>query len=144
QTKAHKAKAIANWITGEMAHLMKQSDTGFEDIKIDPSTLSNLVTMVHEGVLGTPQARIVFEEMFHSGKTPEEIVEEKDLSQISDLDAVLPTIDLVLLENQQAVSDYQQGKESSIRFLVGQVMRLTAGRANPSVVIELLENRLKK
>ena len=81
--------------------------------------------------------------MYSKARSAAEIIKEKDLSQISDSGAVAEAVVGVIKDNAKAVADYNAGKETALKFLVGQVMRLTRGRANPQVVNELLKERLK-
>jgi aspartyl-tRNA(Asn)/glutamyl-tRNA(Gln) amidotransferase subunit B len=85
----------------------------------------------------------VFEEMFRSGKSAAEVVEEQGLTQISDVQEVGSVVDKVIAANEKAAADFKQGKEQALKFLVGQVMRETKGRANHAVVTELLKERLE-
>ncbi len=90
----------------------------------------------------TATAKSVLEEMFNTGKSADDIVREKGLSQISDTGAIEQAVVQVINSNPQAVSDYRAGKETAIKFLVGQVMKATRGRANPQMVNELLKKKL--
>ena len=87
-------------------------------------------------------ARTVFEEMFEKGGEPRRIAEKAGLVQISDVDAVQSVVDDVIASNPKPVADYLGGKETAMRFLVGQVMKLTRGKANPQIVARLLAERL--
>ncbi len=87
-------------------------------------------------------SKLILEEMFETGKLPQVIVEEKGLVQISDKEALAQIVEQVIAENPQAVEDFKGGKGRAIGFLVGQVMRLTKGKANPQIVTELLKKKL--
>jgi aspartyl-tRNA(Asn)/glutamyl-tRNA(Gln) amidotransferase subunit B len=89
-------------------------------------------------------AKVVFEEIFNTGKDPEAIIKEKGMVQISDTGALAAIIDKVLAANPQSVEDYRAGKEKAIGFLVGQVMKETKGQANPGVVNGLLKQKLSE
>jgi aspartyl-tRNA(Asn)/glutamyl-tRNA(Gln) amidotransferase subunit B len=89
-------------------------------------------------------AKVVFEEMFSTGKSPEEIVKEKGMAQISDQDTLQKVIDEAVAANAKVVEDYKNGKEKAFGFLIGQIMKATRGQANPALVNELLKERLKK
>ena len=80
--------------------------------------------------------------MFETGKTPEEIIRERGLSQISDTGQLEKVVEEVLNSNTQAVADFKAGRETAVKFLVGQVMRATKGRANPQLVNEVLKEKL--
>jgi aspartyl-tRNA(Asn)/glutamyl-tRNA(Gln) amidotransferase subunit B len=85
----------------------------------------------------------VFEEMYNTGRSPGEIAEQAGMSQISDADEVRAAVDKAVSENPQPVADYLGGKENAMRFLVGQVMKATRGKANPQVAFELVREKLE-
>jgi aspartyl-tRNA(Asn)/glutamyl-tRNA(Gln) amidotransferase subunit B len=89
-------------------------------------------------------AKEVFEDMFHSGKKASLVVQEKGLAQISTTTELETVVGQVIAANSQAVADYKQGKETALKFLVGQVMKATKGQANPQMVNELLRRMLAK
>jgi aspartyl-tRNA(Asn)/glutamyl-tRNA(Gln) amidotransferase subunit B len=137
-----KAKTVANWLLGEFNRLLNATDTEIADSKVTPQHLVEMLDLIDSGTLSITMAKAVFEEMFHSGKTPSEIVREKGLAQISgalELDVI---ISQVIAAYPQAVADFKQGKEQALKFLVGQVMRSTKGQANPGVVNDLLRRKL--
>ena len=137
-----RAKAVANWLTGEATRLLNASGMDIAEIKVTPQALAELVALTEGGTVGSTQAKVVFEEMFRTGASPNQIVQEQGLAQISDAEGIAPSVEQALADNPQAVQDYLGGKETAVRFLVGQVMRLTRGRANPGLVTALLEERL--
>lgn len=94
--------------------------------------------------INTATAKSVLEEMFRTSKTALAIIEERGLSQISDTGELEAAILDVINSNAQAVSDYKAGKETALKFLVGQVMRATKGRANPVMAGELLQKKLEE
>ena len=101
-----------------------------------------ILDLVDNGTISRPAAKAVFEEMFHSGKTAGEIVEEKQLNQISDTDEITEMIKRVMANNTRAISDYTSGKEQALTFIIGQVMKATRGRANPGMVKEIIIKEL--
>ena len=137
-----RAKAVANWLTGEATRLLNAGGTDIAEIRVKPQAVAELVALTEGGTVGSTQAKVVFEEMFRTGASPRQIVQEKGLAQISDAEGIAPSVEQALADNPQAVQDYLGGKETAVRFLVGQVMRLTRGRANPGLVTTLLEERL--
>jgi aspartyl-tRNA(Asn)/glutamyl-tRNA(Gln) amidotransferase subunit B len=138
------AKAIANWITGELFRLLKAADIGIEAVKITPDALTELLTLVEKGTISISIAKDVFSEMFETGRPAAQIVEEKGLAQISDLEELSRMVEQVIAENPGPVEEYLGGKEAVLRFLVGQVMKATRGKANPHLVNELLKERLSE
>ena len=137
------AKQVSNWILVELGRLLNESNGDIAAIRIAPESFLELLNMVSEGTLSSSLAKTVFEEMFESGKAPSDIAEEKGLAQISDTDELGSAVDEAIASNPKPVSEYLDGKEQAIRFLVGQVMRITRGKANPQLVTQLLEERLE-
>jgi len=139
----HYPKKISNWITGEMLYLLNQEQIQIEESKISPEHLVEMLRMIDTGSISGKIAKSIYKEMFKTGKLPEDIVQEKGLKQISDIDKVSDIIDQVLKENPEVVTQYLSGKMQVFTFLVGQVMKKTKGRANPKLVNELLKKKLK-
>ena len=122
--------------------MLNATGTRIEDTKIKPEHLAGLIALIENNTLSGPSAKTVFEEMFHSGKAAKEIVAEKGLSQISDSTELDSIVTQVIDSNSQAVSDFNAGKEQSLAFLIGQVMKATKGRANPTIAKEILLQKL--
>lgn len=136
------AKAISNWLMGELSRLLNANNQDITGCPISPENLAKMLQLLDKGTISSKIAKTVFEEMYANGKDPETIVQEKGLVQISDEGAIAAIIDAVLEANPQSVADYRAGKKQSIGFLVGQVMKQTKGKANPGVVNKLLEEKL--
>ncbi len=136
------AKTIANWVMGELTRLLNQERVAYKDLKISPSDLVKILQLIDKGTISGKIAKTVFEEMFFTGKDPEKIIQEKGLVQISDPSQLTAIIQQVLTNNPKSVTDYLAGKEQAIKFLVGQIMKATKGRANPGAVNELLLKEL--
>ena len=139
------AKELSNWLLGEVSRIMNANGTdikGFRE-KVSPNQLCELIVYAQD-VVNTTTAKLVLEEMFNTGGSAEDIINRRDLSQISDTRQLEETVLNVINSNAQAVADYKAGKQQSLRFLMGQVMRATGGRANPGLVIELLEKKLEE
>ena len=138
------AKTVANWITGELFRLLKAADVEIEAIKITPKALAELLDLVEKGTISISMAKEVFGEMFQTGRSPSQIVQEKGLVQISDVEELSRIVEQVIEENPGPVAEYLGGKEPVLRFLVGQVMKATRGKANPHLVNELLKQKLSR
>jgi aspartyl-tRNA(Asn)/glutamyl-tRNA(Gln) amidotransferase subunit B len=136
------AKSVANWITGELFRLLKAIDVGIEAVKITPNALAELLTLVEKGAISISIAKDVFAEMFETGRPALQIVQEKGLAQISDVEELARIVEQVIAENPDPVAEYLGGKEPVLRFLVGQVMKATRGKANPRLVNKLLKEKL--
>lgn len=137
------AKQVSNWIIGELGRLLNETNSDIGSVKIEPNAFVELLEMVSDGTLSNNMARDVFEDMFSSGRSPAEIAEERGLVQISDSDALGSAVDEAITSNPKPVSEYMDGKDQAIRFLVGQVMRITRGQANPQLAMQLLKERLE-
>ena len=137
-----RAKTTANWMLGDFARLLNAASIEIGDAKVAPIDLRSLLELIDEGTVSTTGAKSVFEEMFRSGASPRDIVEQQGLTQISASDELAAVIEQVIAKNPKPVADYHNGKEEAVKFLVGQVMRETRGRANPALVPDLLRERL--
>ena len=140
--KAKTAKEIVNWLLGEFSRLLNANNTEINKSIITPKMLWLLIDLKERGVISNPIAKEVFEEMFRTGKTADEIIKARGLSQISDTGELEKIIAEVINSNKQPVVDYRSGKETALKFLVGQVMKATKGRANPQLVNEVLKRKL--
>ena len=136
------AKAAANWITGRLLYHINEHGLDPASLALKPPALAELVQMVESGAVSGPAARQVFDRILDSGESPKAVVEELGLSQISDAGGIASVVDEVIAENPDAVENFRKGKEAALKFLVGQVMRKSKGRANPQTAAELLKQRL--
>jgi aspartyl-tRNA(Asn)/glutamyl-tRNA(Gln) amidotransferase subunit B len=139
-------KEISNWLLGEVSRIINESVIDITEFgkKVSPERLVQLVLLSAEEKVSTATAKSVLAQMYQSGKSAADIIEAQGLSQISDAGAIEAEISRVIKENAPAVADYRAGKKQSLKFLVGQVMRATKGRANPAVVNELMEKKLEE
>lgn len=136
------AKMISNWITGELFRLMRAESRAIEEVPIAPEDLVALLRLIAAGQITAANGKQVLEEMFATGGAPGDIAARRGLTQISDREALAAEIDRVLEANPEPVREYLAGKEAVLRFLIGQVMRATRGRANPALTEELLRQAL--
>jgi aspartyl-tRNA(Asn)/glutamyl-tRNA(Gln) amidotransferase subunit B len=127
-------KAVANWVLNDLLGHLNAAGQGLEASKVGPRALADLIRLVDSGAISSRMAKEVFEEMFQTGRPPAEIVSERGLSQISDEAAIEQAVDQVLAANASVAADYLGGKAQALGFLVGQVMKLTRGKANPGLV----------
>ena len=137
-----RAGVIANWMLGDFARLLNASSIDIGEANVTAADLHALVVLIEEGTISTTGAKTVFEEMFSTGKPPAEIVEEQGLTQISAADELTSVIEQVIAQNPKPVADVRGGKDGAIKFLVGQVMKETRGRAKPDLVQQLLRDQL--
>ncbi|MCX7887142.1 MAG: Asp-tRNA(Asn)/Glu-tRNA(Gln) amidotransferase subunit GatB [Verrucomicrobiae bacterium] len=130
-------KAISNWIMTEMLGR-------FEQNKIAPAQLAELVAAIDNGQISGKMAKEIFAEMFATGKSAGEIIREKGLAQISNKEQLEAWVDQVMAAHPKSVADYRAGNEVAINFLKGQVMKLSRGQANPQLVGEILLRKLRQ
>ncbi|MEA1961655.1 MAG: Asp-tRNA(Asn)/Glu-tRNA(Gln) amidotransferase subunit GatB [Bacillota bacterium] len=138
------AKIVSNWMMGELSRLLNQNNIEIGDCKITPEHMIKMIKMVDDGSISGKIAKTVFEEMFSTGKSPEAIVKEKGLVQISDESTLVPLIEEIVKNNPKVVEDFKNGKEKAAGSLVGQVMKATKGQANPGLANKLLREILSK
>ena len=136
------AKTVANWINVDLNRMKNEHKSTWNEIKIEPEELAKLVLLVDAGKISNSMAKAVFDEMFINGGDPNKISEDKGLSQINDTESIQNVVSEILLENPSAVEDYLDGKDSAVRFLVGQVMKKTKGQANAQVASEMVTAEL--
>ena len=139
-----RAKTAANWINGDLARLLNAANADIGDSKVTPQALSALIDLQEQGAISGKTAKDVFEQVFESGRAPGDIVKEQGLGQIESTGEVEAAADTAIANNPKAVEDYRGGKEEAIKFLVGQVMKETRGRAKPDAVTEILRERLSR
>ena len=135
-------KAVANWIINDLQAKLTESETSLSDLKFTPTDFSELVGFVESGKINSKIAQEVFNEMFSTGKSPAEIVEEKGLTQVSDTGELERLCKETIKANPGPSEDYRKGKEAALNFLKGQVMKASRGKANPQMVGDLLKKIL--
>ena len=141
--QAEFAKETANWLNGEMARMMREADVrAMGETRVDPPSLAVLVRKFQKREINNNSAKRVFVEMFENGADPDEVIERLGLAAVGDVDELTPIVEDVLANNEAAVKDYLSGKTTAIRFLMGQVMKATRGRADAQVVMRLLEETI--
>jgi len=136
------AKAAANWVMGELTRALNDTATTIEQCPVSPAKLAALVRLIDGGTISGTIAKKVFEEVWKNGGDPETIVEQQGLAQVSDTGAIEAAIDQIMAANQGQVDEYRSGKEKVFGFFVGQVMKAMKGKANPTVVNDLLKQKL--
>jgi aspartyl-tRNA(Asn)/glutamyl-tRNA(Gln) amidotransferase subunit B len=135
-------KTVSNWVMGELLGALHRDGKEITDSPVTPSLLGGMLQLMKEGMISGKIAKIVFEEMYRTGKEASRIVEDKGLVQVTDHRLIEETIGRVLEGNPDLVEAYRKGKEKLFGFFVGQVMKETRGKANPQLVNELLRKRL--
>ncbi len=135
-------RAIANWLLVDVTKELKDRNKVITQTLLTPEIMVELISLIDEGKISGRMAKDILPELIDKGTSPKKIIEEKNLVQITDTSTLLSVIDQVLKENEEVVEEYRKGKEKSFMFLVGQVMKLTKGKANPKLVNELLKKAL--
>ena len=135
----------ANYVITEFPPLMQAKGMEIDDIegfKISPEAFAELMVLIFHQKLSSTGAKVVLKEMAETGLHPEQIMKEKNLGQVSDVGELQKAVEEVISKNPKAVEDYKKGKKESLKFLVGQIMAATKGKANPQVAQELLQKLL--
>ncbi|MFC1957576.1 Asp-tRNA(Asn)/Glu-tRNA(Gln) amidotransferase subunit GatB [Chloroflexota bacterium] len=140
-----RAKLGSNVILGEVSRIINANNIDILEFseKVSPERLARLLTLNAEGAVSTATSKSMLEEMFNTGKDPDTLLKEGERGQISDTEVIAAATTQVIIDNAQAAADFRAGKETALKFLVGQVMKATKGRANPQVVNELLKKKLE-
>ncbi len=123
--------------------ILGKESVKFSNLKFKPEAILELVNLVDAKTISSSAAQQVFAEMFETGKSPATIVQEKGLAQVSDTDAIEKFCDEAIAANPNSVADYKSGKTAALNFLKGQVMKLSKGKANPNLIGQILEQKLK-
>ncbi len=135
-------KKVSNWLMGETLRLLKEKGMEAEDICFSPQNLAKLIGLVDSKAVNSTVAKEVFEVLFDKDIDPETYVEEKGLKTVNDEGALRRAVEEVIAVNPQSVEDYRNGKEKAIGFLVGQTMKVMKGKADPSMVNQILKELL--
>ncbi len=135
-------KLAANWVNGELAASLNKTGLSLAENPIEPERLAGLLAKISDNTLSNKLAKQVFETMWASELTAEQIIEREGLQQITDTGAIEAMIDEVLAANAKSVEEYRAGKEKALNALVGQVMKASKGKANPTQVQELMKAKL--
>jgi aspartyl-tRNA(Asn)/glutamyl-tRNA(Gln) amidotransferase subunit B len=135
-------KTVSNWVMGELLRELNSSGTPVAASPVSPERFVGLLKLVDNGTISLKVARDLFPELYASGKTPEQLVQEKGLTQVSDEGALETIIDDVMAKNPAQLAQYRSGKDQVLGFFVGQVMKASGGKANPGKVNELLREML--
>jgi aspartyl-tRNA(Asn)/glutamyl-tRNA(Gln) amidotransferase subunit B len=140
---ARNSKAAANWVINNLRAKLAETQTALAELKFKPQAIPELVELVDSGKISTKMAQEVFADMFATGEAPGRIVELKGLAQVSDAAAIEALCDQAIAANPGPAADFRAGKTAALNFLKGQVMKLSKGKANPALVGQILEKKLK-
>jgi aspartyl-tRNA(Asn)/glutamyl-tRNA(Gln) amidotransferase subunit B len=136
-------KGISNWIMGDVSGLLNEKNISIDQTHLTYANLAKMAKMVDKGTISVKIAKAILPDMVNTGYSPDALVREKGLSQMSNKDELENIINQIIKENTKTVNDYKSGKKNALIFLVGQVMKATGGKANPKMVNEILRKRLE-
>ena len=142
--RSRNPKLAANWIMGELSAFLNKDNLSILETKVDSINLGNLLSRIEDSTISGKIAKEVFEEMWNSEKSPDEIIEEKGLKQVTDSSEIEKIINQVLEQNQSQLEHYKAGKDKLFGFFVGQVMKISKGKANPKQVNKILKEKLEE
>ena len=135
-------KIMANWIISELLRELSDAGVSIAECKVTPVNFAEMIELINKKTISGKIAKLVFAEMFTSGNAPAKIVEEKGLVQVSDSSAIENFVDQAITDNEPQVQQYRDGNPKVLQFFVGQVMKLSRGKANPQMVVEMLKEKL--
>jgi aspartyl-tRNA(Asn)/glutamyl-tRNA(Gln) amidotransferase subunit B len=137
-----KTKIVSNWLMGEVLGRLRSEGQEIEQCPVTPELLAGMLKMIDKGTISGKIAKDVFNQIWDTGRSAEDIVKEKGLIQVSDATEIEQMVDRVLADNPAEVEQYRAGKEKLMGFFVGQVMKASGGKANPQMVNEILKKKL--
>jgi aspartyl-tRNA(Asn)/glutamyl-tRNA(Gln) amidotransferase subunit B len=138
------AKSASNWVMGELTRKLNETRDPIERVPLASDALAELIALIDKGAISGPIAKEVFEKMYGSGRRAAEIVDAEGLARIDDPAAIDKVVSEVLEGHAATVAEYRAGKTKTFGFLVGQVMKATAGKADPARVNESVRRVLDK
>jgi aspartyl-tRNA(Asn)/glutamyl-tRNA(Gln) amidotransferase subunit B len=136
-------RLVAGWLINKLGGLMADNKIDIRRLKITPENFAEFITMIYQNKISGPTALKILEEMMMAGGDPSQIMESKNLGQISDTRELEKIIDGLLTEHPNETAEYKQGKIALLQFFIGQVMKKTQGKANPKIAEEIIKNKLK-
>lgn len=137
-------KQVSNWLMSDISMYLNEKQVEIQDTKLSASALGRMINMIKEGTISGKIGKKLIAELLNKGGDPEDIVKKKGWIQISSEEELLPLVIKAIDGNPKVVEEYLGGKKSAIGFFVGQVMKMTRGKANPGVVNKILMRELKK
>ena len=136
------ARTTANWITGELFAALNRDELDFSNVPVSADRLAKLINRISDGTISNKIAKQVFDAMWNGDGEPDEIIEAQGLKQVTDSGAIEALVDEVLANNPEQIEQYKSGKNKVFGFFVGQVMKMSKGKANPQQVNDLLKSKL--
>ncbi|HEX9776849.1 MAG TPA: Asp-tRNA(Asn)/Glu-tRNA(Gln) amidotransferase GatCAB subunit B, partial [Geopsychrobacteraceae bacterium] len=136
------AKLCANWVMGELLRSLRENDIAIGACPVSPELLAGVLQRIDDRTISGKIAKTVFDAIWQTGKSADQIIEEQGLKQVTDSGAIETILDQVIAANPGQFAELQGGKEKLTGFFVGQVMKLSKGKANPGLVNQLLKKKL--
>ncbi len=133
----------ANYILSDLLGFLNEASAEADDIRIDAENFAEWCGLLHRNIITSRAGKDVLKEMWATGKDPSQVIREKDLVRVEDLGELEKVAEKIIKENKMAVTDYKKGKEASLQFLVGQVMKETRGKVNPETISDILKKLLR-
>ena len=137
------AKLAANWVAGELQALLKKNNWEIKESPIQADRLATLIARIKDNTISGKIAKTVFEAMIKDSSNVDDIIEAKGLKQITDIGEIAKLVNEIIANNPEQVEQFREGKEQVLSYLVGQAMKLSRGKANPSQVNQILREKLK-
>lgn len=137
------AKLAANWVAGELQALLKKNNWEIKESPIQADRLATLIARIMDNTISGKIAKAVFEAMIEDSSNVDDIIEAKGLKQITDIEEIAKLVNEVIANNPEQVEQFREGKEQVLSYLVGQAMKLSRGKANPTQVNQILREKLK-
>ena len=137
-----KPKQASNWVMGDVLRFLNEGKRDIRQCPISARSLADMINLIEEGTISGKMAKDIVEDMYHTGKPPQDIIREKGLVQITDEGELTKTIAAIIDAHPGQLADYRGGREKLFGFFVGQVMKATQGKANPQLVNNLLKKML--
>lgn len=140
----HDPKQVSNWIMGDVLRRINDEELEIEDLKFNPKDLAQLLELINQGKISNNIGKKVLRTMFETGDSPDKIVRDEGLIQISDKGELKEIVEKILSENEQSIIDYRNGKDRALGYLVGQVMKATRGKANPQMANQIIRDMIEE
>ncbi|OIN97787.1 aspartyl/glutamyl-tRNA amidotransferase subunit B [Candidatus Desantisbacteria bacterium CG1_02_38_46] len=137
-----KPKIVSNWIMTELMGLLNEKNISISECRVSSQSLGEMLKLIEDGTINGKIAKEIFPQMFDTGRPAKEIIAEKSLTQIIDQGEIAKVAEKIIAENPKVVADYKAGNEKLLAFLIGQVMKVTKGKANPQLVNKILREKI--
>ncbi|MFL2661339.1 MAG: Asp-tRNA(Asn)/Glu-tRNA(Gln) amidotransferase subunit GatB [Alphaproteobacteria bacterium] len=142
--KGRESKIVTSWITGEIFSYLKKEEISIKETDISPKKIGDLIDLITDGTISNRQAKEVFDDYLNSDQDAKSFIKKRGLVQLSDISEINLLVENVINDHSEKVGQYRNGKDRLFGFFVGQVMKISKGKANPKVVNEILQKKLNE